>query len=72
MTSHHRNHKATSHSAEPPDPSPLLAVYEGQQCLGHLIARGQSGFEAFNVDDVSLGLFPDQTSAVAAIGGDGQ
>jgi hypothetical protein len=47
--------------------SPLLAVYDGQRCIGHIISRGKCGHEAFDVDDRSLGMFPDQASAVAAI-----
>jgi hypothetical protein len=25
----------------------LAYVYDGQQCLGHVLARGKTGFEAF-------------------------
>jgi hypothetical protein len=31
------------------------------------MSRGALGVEAFDADDVSLGLFPDQKSAAAAI-----
>jgi len=27
--------------------SPLAYVYDGRRCLGHIIARGKAGFEAF-------------------------
>jgi hypothetical protein len=26
-------------------PAPLAYVYDGRQCLGHIIARGKTGFE---------------------------
>jgi hypothetical protein len=45
----------------------LLAVYAGQQCIGFLMRRGKAGVEAFDVEDRSLGLFPDQRAAIAAI-----
>ena len=38
----------------------LLAVYDGRNCVGHLLHRGKSGVEAFDADDNSLGLFPTQ------------
>jgi hypothetical protein len=47
--------------------SPMAYVYDGRQCLGHIIARGKSGFEAFDADDKSLGLFPSQRAAADAI-----
>ena len=43
-------------------PSPtMLAVYDGQRCLGHIIARGKTGFEAFDADDRSVGIFRTST-----------
>jgi hypothetical protein len=47
--------------------SPLAYVYDGRQCLGHIIARGKAGFEAFDSDDKSLGLFASQKEAAATI-----
>jgi hypothetical protein len=41
----------------------LAYVYDGQQCLGHVLARGKTGFEAFDRDDRSLGLFPNTASS---------
>jgi hypothetical protein len=61
----HRSRRLPVPFAE--DPSPMLAVYDGQRCRGHLIGRGRSGFDAFDEDDVSLGFFPDQESASIAI-----
>lgn len=49
------------------DLASCVAVYDGQRCIGHVLLRGKLGFEAFDADDRSLDLFPDQASAVAAI-----
>jgi hypothetical protein len=52
------------------DPKPaasLAYVYDGQQCLGHVLARGKTGFGAFDGDDKSLGLFPTQRQAANAL-----
>jgi hypothetical protein len=46
----------------------FLSIYAGQRCLGHLLPRGRQGVEAFDADDRSLGIFPDQKSAADAIG----
>jgi hypothetical protein len=40
---------------------------ERRDCLGHVIHREHVGVEAFNVNDISLGLFPDEREAAAAI-----
>jgi hypothetical protein len=45
----------------------LLSVFDGRQCIGHVLSRGRAGFEAFNGEDVSLGVFADQKDAIAAI-----
>jgi hypothetical protein len=29
----------------------LLAVYDGRNCVGHLLDRGKSGVEAFDAND---------------------
>jgi hypothetical protein len=47
--------------------SSWLAVYNGQVCVGHVLNRGKSGVEAFDVDDRSLGLFANQYEAMAAL-----
>jgi hypothetical protein len=46
---------------------PMVSVYDGQQCIGHVISRGKLGFELFDADDKSLGLFPSQEEAAAAL-----
>ena len=57
--------KSPKLSQEPP--SGWRALYSGQTCLGHLLSRGKAGTEAFDRNDRSLGIFPDQKSAADAI-----
>jgi hypothetical protein len=45
----------------------LLAVLAGPACIGFVLARGKLGHEAFDADDRSLGIFPTQREAAAAI-----
>ena len=40
---------------------------DGRKCLDHLVGRGQLGYEAFGADERSLGIFPSQREAAAAI-----
>ena len=37
----------------------MLAVYDGRTRIGQLLLRGKLGVEALDVNDRSLGLFPD-------------
>jgi hypothetical protein len=48
----------------------VVTVYDGQQCLGFVFARGKLGFEASDRDERSLGIFPSQREAAAALEGD--
>jgi hypothetical protein len=45
----------------------MLSVYDGRECIGHLMLRGRSGVEAFDSNGHSLGLFPDQQSAAVTV-----
>ena len=45
----------------------MLSVYDGQRCLGHIIVRGKRGFEAFDADDNSLGVFLSDHEAADAV-----
>jgi hypothetical protein len=47
--------------------SALLSVYDGRHCAGFVLPRGKVGFEAFDHNDRSRGLYPAQQLAVAAI-----
>jgi hypothetical protein len=42
--------------------TPMVSVYDdGRDCLGFILARGRVGFEAFDRDERSLGLFETAT-----------
>jgi hypothetical protein len=45
----------------------MKPVIYADRCLGFILNRGRSGFETFNIDDRSLGIFPDERRAVAAL-----
>jgi hypothetical protein len=45
----------------------LAAVFAGQTCIGFLLSRGKLGFEAFDHDEHSLGVFPSMKLAAAAV-----
>ena len=47
--------------------SPLAYVYDGRECLGFAFAHGKLGFEAIDREEHSLGIFPTQRAAAAAI-----
>jgi hypothetical protein len=47
--------------------APVTSVFAGQVCIGFILNRGEAGFEAFDADERSLGLFPTQREAAAAI-----
>ncbi len=47
--------------------APFIYVHDGRACLGHVLSRGKEGFEAFDADDKSLGLYSAQALAVAAL-----
>jgi hypothetical protein len=46
---------------------PLISVYDGRECVGFILARGRTGFEAFDRNERSAGLFPTQQAAAAAL-----
>jgi hypothetical protein len=54
-----RNHKREA--------SAFVSIYDGRTCVGHVHNRGRAGFELFNADDRSLGLFPTQRAAIDAL-----
>ena len=55
------------------EPFACLSVYVpgaggvGTRCVGFLLNRGRRGFEAFDADTRSLGIFPDQKAAADAV-----
>jgi hypothetical protein len=50
-------------SVSPKAASTWAAIYDGQRCIGHILHRGKKGWEAFNVDDESIGLFKSPAEA---------
>jgi len=49
-------------------PSSCVSVYAGQICVGHVISRGKTGYEAINRDDKPIGLFSSLDEAASALG----
>jgi hypothetical protein len=47
--------------------APMVSVYDGQRCLGFILRRGKLGFELFDHNERSLGLFPSQREAARAL-----
>jgi len=47
--------------------SPLAYIYDGRACLGFVLSRGRTGFEAFDIEERSLGIYATQREAAAAI-----
>jgi len=51
----------------PKPTTPLAYCYDGRKCAGHILGRGPAGFEAFDSNDKSLGLFPTGKQAANAL-----
>jgi len=47
----------------------MLLVMTDQRCVGFLLNRGVAGIEAFDADEISLGIFSNEHEAAAAIQG---
>jgi hypothetical protein len=45
----------------------MPAIYDGRECIGHLYLRGKLGVEAYDSDDRSLGVYPNQNAAANAV-----
>jgi hypothetical protein len=45
----------------------MLTIYDGQTCIGFVLARGKLGFEAFTAEQRSLGMFDSEREAAEAI-----
>jgi hypothetical protein len=54
------------HSAVEPG-ARMLSVYDGQRAIGFLLSRGRGAFETLDIHGHSLGLFPSQRAAAAAL-----
>ena len=46
---------------------PIIPVFSGKSCVGFILACGEAGFEAVAAGQKSLGLFPTQHEAAAAL-----
>jgi hypothetical protein len=44
-----------------------LAVYTGQQCAGHVLNGGKSGWRAYDIDDKIIETLATFQAAVAAV-----
>lgn len=53
-------------SAPPPKPGQLISIIVGDHCRGFLFRR-RGEFEVFDIDTKSLGIFPDERKAIAAL-----
>jgi len=47
--------------------APMAYVYSGRDILGHILSHGPKGFESFDRDDKSLGIYPTQREAADAL-----
>jgi hypothetical protein len=47
--------------------APMSYVYDGRECLGFVLSRGRAGFEAFDREERSLGLYPTAPAAANAV-----
>jgi hypothetical protein len=47
--------------------TPMISVYDGRSCVGFILSRGRAGYEVFNRDERSLGIYPTQREAAAAL-----
>jgi hypothetical protein len=51
--------------------TPLLTVFDSGRPIGFILDRGVSGYESFDANEISLGLFETQHRAATALRGDG-
>lgn|SRR5215472_16841039 len=49
----------------------MASVFDGRKFIGTVLARGVRGYEAFDANEKSLGLFSTQTAAANAISAKG-
>jgi hypothetical protein len=51
--------------------TPMLSIFDGRECIGFVLARGVAGYEAFDRDGRSLGLFATRRAAADALSNGG-
>ena len=47
----------------------MLSIYAGRQCVGFVLARCRAGYEAFNTNERSLGMFKTKDAAIHELTG---
>lgn len=47
----------------------MVSVYNGQDCLGHILNRDKVSFAAYTYLDELVGIFPTQQAAADALSG---
>lgn len=47
----------------------MVSVYNGQDCLGHILNRDKVSFAAYTYLDELVGIFPTQKAAADALSG---
>jgi hypothetical protein len=59
------------HLASSPKPSKnqyhWCSVFDGRECVGHIVSRGKLGVEAYDARDRSVGIFPTMPLAANAL-----
>jgi hypothetical protein len=45
----------------------MVSVFDGRCCIGFVTSRGKAGFESFDADQKSIGLFRSEADAAAAL-----
>ena len=43
--------------------TPIVSVYDGRKRVGFILARGRLGFEAFDRNERSVGMYPTKQAA---------
>jgi hypothetical protein len=47
--------------------TPIVSVYDGRKRVGFILARGKLGFEAFDRNERSVGMYPTKQEAARAL-----
>ena len=47
--------------------TPMSYIHDGRECIGFIYSRGRAGYEAFDAEQRSLGMFKMQLEAADAI-----
>jgi hypothetical protein len=47
--------------------TPLLTVFDGGRPIGFIVHRGVTGYESFDANEISLGMFETQHRAATAL-----